>query len=81
MQRAALHTVESRSYVAGGEAPLLDIFGNEDPFKPIGSRDDLRRKLGPRVSTMVIDDASHAPFPEQPQAIADAIVPWASRFL
>ena len=78
MQRAALAAVEPGSYADGGVAPLLEVFGSHDPFKPAGSRHALREKLGSRVSTAVVGDASHALFPEQPRAVADAIIPWAA---
>lgn len=35
---------------------------------------DLRARYCDRVTTTVIDDASHALFPEQPEAVAAAVV-------
>jgi pimeloyl-ACP methyl ester carboxylesterase len=32
------------------------------------------------VTTVIIQEASHALFPEQPDAIADAVLPWAARY-
>jgi pimeloyl-ACP methyl ester carboxylesterase len=35
---------------------------------------DLQSRLGPRVTSTVIEDASHALFPEQPTAVARAVI-------
>jgi hypothetical protein len=35
---------------------------------------DLRAQFGSRVASTVIEDASHALFPEQPAAMASAVI-------
>ena len=36
----------------------------------------LRQSYGNPVKTMVIPDISHALFPKQPQAVAEAVIGW-----
>ena len=47
-----------------------------DPFRPPETRDEIKRALGDRVTVVLVPEASHALFPEQPRAAADAIVAW-----
>jgi pimeloyl-ACP methyl ester carboxylesterase len=59
-------------------APILDLQGAEDPWRPPSTRDELRDCLGEeRVTVRTIAGASHALIPEQPAAVADAIAAWA----
>jgi pimeloyl-ACP methyl ester carboxylesterase len=81
MQHAAAQTVPPSEYWACGDVPLLEVFGADDPWKPKPYWGELRSEFGERVTTVIIQDASHALFPEQAQAIADAVLPWAARFL
>ncbi len=60
------------------EVPILDLQADADPWRPPGTRDELRAVLGERVSVALIRDASHALLPEQPAAVAEAIVAWAT---
>ncbi len=62
-----------------GDAPLLELIPDRDPFKPAAYWNELRDAFGDRITTKVIADASHALFPEQPDAVADAIDEWAKR--
>lgn len=57
-------------------APLLDLQGADDPWRPPASRNELKDVLGDKVTVQVIPNASHALFPEQPAAVAQAIVAW-----
>ncbi len=60
-----------------GTAPLLELIPDRDPFKPREQWNQLRDEFGERITVKVIEGASHALFPEQPQAVADAIAAWA----
>jgi pimeloyl-ACP methyl ester carboxylesterase len=80
MQGAAVAAVPVTEYWAGGEVPVLELIGADDPFMPKDRRGDLRGEFPGRVTTVVIDDASHALFPEQPDAVAAALLPWLARF-
>jgi len=78
MQQDALHAAQAQGqlerYSAAGTAPILEIIAQFDPFRPRDQWRDLRNQLGPRVTTKVIENASHALFPEQPQAVACAVI-------
>ena len=57
-------------------SPLLDLQGAADPWRPAASRDELKAVLGDAVTVRVIEGASHAMVPEQPEAVCAAIVEW-----
>ncbi len=76
-QRIASEHTRQAEWWAGGTAPLLDLQAAEDPFKPVASRNEMKDEFGARVTLVVIPDASHALFPEQPKAVAAAIAQWA----
>jgi pimeloyl-ACP methyl ester carboxylesterase len=80
MQHAAVQSVAISDFWACGDVPLLELIGADDPFRPKQYWDELRNEFGERVTTAIIPDASHALFPEQPEAIADAVLPWAARY-
>ena len=61
---------------AAGNAPLLELIPEEDPFKPRDRWDELKKAFGARVTVATIPRSSHALFPEQPVAIALAIATW-----
>ena len=60
-----------------GTVPLQQIIAEYDPFLPKPYWHELRHQLGERVTTIVIENASHALFPEQPDAVAEAVLQWA----
>jgi pimeloyl-ACP methyl ester carboxylesterase len=65
-------------YWAAGTAPILDIQGADDPYRPPESRGELVKEFGAkRVSTVLIPHAAHAVIVEQPRAVADAIIQYA----
>lgn len=58
-------------------APLLDLQGAQDPWRPPETRDELRRALGrDKVDVQVVQGASHALPVEQPEIVAAAIADW-----
>jgi pimeloyl-ACP methyl ester carboxylesterase len=59
-------------------APILDLQGAEDPWRSPQTRDELKDALGSIVTVRVIEGASHALFPEQPEKVAHAIINWIS---
>jgi pimeloyl-ACP methyl ester carboxylesterase len=63
-----------KRYWTAGTAPVFEIIAALDPFHQRNEWDDLRSELGPRVTTTVIEGASHALFPEQPAAVAQAVI-------
>jgi pimeloyl-ACP methyl ester carboxylesterase len=79
MQRAAVKATRVQPYWFGGSAPVLEINAQFDPFKPRELWSELRDKIGDRVTTVLINDASHALFPEQPDRVAAAVHSWMSQ--
>jgi len=77
MQRDSREGIKQSDWWSAGSAPLLELIPDHDPFKPRADWTELRDQFGDRVTTVVIADASHALFPEQPAAVAAAIIPWA----
>lgn len=72
-QRAAVKATNLQPYWFGGSAPMLEINAYFDPFKPQELWSELRDKVGARVTTVLIDNASHALFPEQPDQVVAAV--------
>jgi len=66
-------------YFAAGTAPILDLQAERDPVAPRRFSGVLKSLLGDRVTIVVIPNASHALFPEQPNAVTQAIVTFARR--
>jgi pimeloyl-ACP methyl ester carboxylesterase len=62
-----------------GAAPMLELIPACDPFKPREKWGELRAEFGERVEAVVIEEASHALFPEQPKAVAEAVLGWVER--
>ncbi len=68
--------VKQADWWGAGAAPLLELIPAQDPFKPREKWHELTTEFGPRVQKLVIPGASHALFPEQPQAVARAVGEW-----
>jgi pimeloyl-ACP methyl ester carboxylesterase len=76
MQVDCVHHADVDRYWGAGNAPVFEIIAALDPFHQRQEWGDLRDRYGTRVTTTVIADASHALFPEQPTAVADAITSY-----
>lgn len=61
-------------FLGAGRAPVLELIAAEDPFHQRQEWGSLRRECGDRVTSVIIPHASHALFPEQPDAVADAML-------
>ena len=67
-----------QEYWSAGSAPILDIQGADDPYRPPASRGELVKEFGAkRVTTVLIPHAAHAVIVEQPRAVSDAIIAYA----
>lgn len=75
-QHAAVGRTTLAPYRFGGRAPLLEIIPRHDAFKPEERWGELRDKVGDRATTVVVDDAAHALFPEQPERVAEVVLEW-----
>jgi pimeloyl-ACP methyl ester carboxylesterase len=79
-QRAAVAATPQDEWWAGGRAPVLDLQGAQDPWRPRETADDFRRDLGAdRVTVAVLDDCSHAMLPEHPEAVVREVLAWLRR--
>jgi pimeloyl-ACP methyl ester carboxylesterase len=69
-------------YWSAGTAPILDIQGDNDPYRPPSSANELVEEFGAgRVTPVRIPHAAHAIIVEQPRAVSAAIIAWARRLL
>lgn len=79
-ENKAAAAVPPSTYVrAGGDMPILEIQGEDDAIIPREQSRALINELGGRVTLVVIPHAGHAMLPEQPAAVADAIIAWMRR--
>jgi pimeloyl-ACP methyl ester carboxylesterase len=66
-------------YFAAGRAPILDLQAEEDPVAPRRFSKVLQTMLGDKVTVVIVPNASHALFPEQPEVVAKEIATFARR--
>ncbi|HVY16233.1 MAG TPA: alpha/beta hydrolase [Rhodopila sp.] len=79
-QRAASAATPVTDWWTAGSAPVLDIQAEHDPWRPAETRNGIRDDLGAdRVTVVLIQDASHALIPEQPEAVVQAVLAWTRR--
>jgi pimeloyl-ACP methyl ester carboxylesterase len=77
-QRAAAAATTDKAWLRAAERhPLLYVAAAEDAIAAPPSEDELRAVLGPRVTRVVVERAGHALVPEQPHAVAQALVAFA----
>jgi len=76
--RSAAKVPERGAWWTVAHAPVLDLQAADDPWRPAAGRGEVTDALGDKASVVVIPGASHALFPEQPAAVAKAIVAWAA---
>jgi pimeloyl-ACP methyl ester carboxylesterase len=76
VQLAAGRATKQSEWWSGGTVPVLDLQGALDPFRPRATMNEMREEFGERTSVVVIPQASHALIPEQPAAVAAAILDW-----
>ena len=62
-----------------GTVSILDVQPESDVMIPPESRSRYRDELGERVSIVRIRDAGHALLPEQPEAVARALLDYIRR--
>jgi pimeloyl-ACP methyl ester carboxylesterase len=73
-QRIATDATPQSEWWQAGSAPILDVQPEDDVMIPPESRSRYRDDLGERVSVVRIPKAGHALLPEQPQAVAQALL-------
>jgi pimeloyl-ACP methyl ester carboxylesterase len=67
---------ERERWWGGGDKAVLEIQGLDDPFKPPATWGEYKAEYGERVNVVQVARASHALFPEQPGAVAAALIQW-----
>lgn len=77
--RAAATTPPKAAWWPVSHAPILDLQGANDPWRPAATGDELQAVLGAKVTVVRIPQASHALLPEQPAAVAAALTAWARK--
>ncbi|WP_310460877.1 alpha/beta hydrolase [Sphaerotilus sp.] len=75
--RAAAVTPPKTAWWPVSHAPILDLQGACDPWRPAATRLELQEVLGAKVTVQLLEQASHAMLPEQPAAVAAALTAWA----
>jgi len=75
-QRAARGRTDRDSWWPSGTAPILDLVGLQDPFRPEASRDFYVKEFPGRVTLVSVDGASHALPDEKPEWVANQIAAW-----
>ena len=73
-QRAATDATPQAEWWQAGDVPILDVQPENDVMIPPESAMRYRDELGERVSIVCIPDAGHALLPEQPEAVALALL-------
>jgi pimeloyl-ACP methyl ester carboxylesterase len=77
MEREATDATPKPEWWTAGTAPVLDVIPECDPLSPPESRDNYVNEFGPdRVTTTLIPNAAHALLPEQPEAVAKAVLDY-----
>lgn len=78
-ERAATEATPKAEWWTAGTAPVLDLIPENDIMTPPQTRNVYRDEMGMyggahRVTTVLIPRAGHALLPEQPVAVAEAII-------
>ena len=77
MEREATEATPKPEWWTAGTAPVLDVIPGCDPLSPPDSRNNYVEQFGAhRVTTVLVPDAAHALLPEQPQAVAEAVLAY-----
>jgi len=76
-ERAATDRTPRSEWWTAGTAPVLDMQSECDPLSPPGTRNRYVEEFGAhRVTVALIRNASHALLPEQPEAVAAALLDY-----
>ena len=76
-ERDATEATPKPEWWTAGKAPVLDVLSLQDPLSPPDSIYTYRDQWGAdRVTIARIDNAAHALLPEQPAAVAQAIIDY-----
>ncbi|MBL8688054.1 MAG: alpha/beta hydrolase [Rhodospirillaceae bacterium] len=73
---AANRATRREEWWPGGTAPMLDLQGELDPWKPRAVMNEIKDEFGDRITVAVVAGASHALIPEKPDAVVAEVVKW-----
>jgi pimeloyl-ACP methyl ester carboxylesterase len=76
MQIEATERTKTDLWWSAGAAPILVVQPLQDVLAPPANAEALRREGGDRVTVVYVDHAGHALLPEQPVAVAEAILSY-----
>jgi pimeloyl-ACP methyl ester carboxylesterase len=79
-QAAATQATPVQRWWGGGSAPMLVTQARQDAIALPGNGESLKQEFGDRVTLIEIDNAGHAMLPEQPDALARAVLGYLRRF-
>ncbi|MEE8363841.1 MAG: alpha/beta hydrolase [Dehalococcoidia bacterium] len=79
LERAATQATPLEDWWTAGSAPVLVVQGLEDRVAPPANGRDIKERLGDRAELVEVSPAGHALLPEQPEAIAEAVVRFLRR--
>lgn len=76
-ERAATEATPKEEWWTAGTAPVLDLIPENDVCSPPASRHRYQNEFGAsRVTVVTVPNAGHALLPEQPQAVAEAVISY-----
>jgi pimeloyl-ACP methyl ester carboxylesterase len=79
-ERDATEATPKPEWWTAGSAPVLDVIPENDPLSPPDSRNRYLEEFGAaRVSLAIIPRAAHGLLPEQPAALAEALIAFLRR--
>ncbi|MEE8364000.1 MAG: alpha/beta hydrolase [Dehalococcoidia bacterium] len=79
LERAATRATPLEDWWTAGSAPVLVVQGLEDRVAAPANGRDIKERLGDRAELVEVSPAGHALLPEQPEAIAEAVVRFLQR--
>lgn len=75
-RRAAKATLDQEWIRVADQHPTLYVAAAQDVISPPPDLDALRGAIGPLADCVTIENAGHALLPEQPEAVAQALIAW-----
>jgi pimeloyl-ACP methyl ester carboxylesterase len=73
--KALVNRPDASAYLSDIGCPVLLMVGRQDAWSPVSQHDDMRALL-PNARLEIVENAGHFAPIEQPQAVADLLVPF-----
>jgi pimeloyl-ACP methyl ester carboxylesterase len=68
----------AKDALGGSPLPVLVVWGKHDPYVPVRYA-ERQREWFPNAEVKVLEDSGHWPFADNPDAVADAVIPFLRR--